>query len=199
LLRSHATTASERGVATRLVADLKAQILRGRAHAAQDAFRAGGNADDFDVASHTFGLAATAALYRRVTGVTTYDTFGTSQRDWVLGGNAWGTSFMIGVGTTYPACPQHVVANLSGSLTGHGNVLRGAVVNGPNDETLFSDGLGDFFDEGKTCPVNGKDAYAAFTGHGSRFIDDVRSWQTDEPADDFTATAALAFALQAAP
>jgi hypothetical protein len=28
-----------------------------------------------------------------------------------------------------------------------------------------------------------------------RFVDDVRSWQTVEPAIDFTAVAALAFAL----
>jgi endoglucanase len=71
-------------------------------------------------------------------------------------------------------------------------------VNGPNDRDLFSDGLGDFFDEGKTCPARGGDRYAAFSGHGSRFVDDVRSWQTVEPAIDFTATAALAFALAAA-
>jgi endoglucanase len=198
LIRAHATKASVRRVAPRLLADLRAQINRGVAHAKADEFAAGGNDDDFDVASHTFGLVATAALYERVTGSHAFDAFGTSQRDWVLGGNAWGASMMIGVGTTYPACPQHVVANLSGSLTGSGNVLRGAVVNGPNDESLFSDGLGDFFDSGKTCPVNGVDQYAAFTGHGSRFIDDVRSWQTDEPALDFTATAALAFALEAA-
>jgi endoglucanase len=199
LIREHATKPSVRRLAPRLIADLSAQLNRGVTHAKADQFRAGGNADDFDVASHTFGLVATAALYQRTTRSHRYDAFGTSQRDWVLGGNAWGASMMIGVGSTYSACPQHVVANLSGSLTGHGNVLRGAVVNGPNDESLFSDGLGDFFDEGKTCPVNGVDRYDPFTGHGSRFVDDVRSWQTVEPALDFTATAALAFALQAAP
>jgi endoglucanase len=35
----------------------------------------------------------------------------------------------------------------------------------------------------------------AFSGRGSRFVDDVRSWQTVEPAIDFDAAAALAFAL----
>jgi hypothetical protein len=35
----------------------------------------------------------------------------------------------------------------------------------------------------------------AFSSHGSRFVDDVRAWRTVEPAIDFTATAALAFAL----
>jgi endoglucanase len=197
-IRAHATDASVRRVAPLLVADLRGQLERGVRHAALDAFGAGGNKDDFDVASHTFGLVATAALYHRVTGSHAFDGYATSQRDWVLGANPWGTSLMIGVGTTYPACPQHVVANLSGSITGHGNVLRGAVVNGPNDAGLFSDGLGDFFGEGKTCPANGVDRYAAFTGHGSEYVDDVRSWQTVEPALDFTATAALAFSLEAA-
>jgi hypothetical protein len=103
--------------------------------------------DDFDAASHGFGLVATAALYKRLTGDTRYDRFGT---------------------------------------------LIGAVVNGPNDRSLYSDGLGEFFDEGRDCHRGG---YGAFTGHGSRFVDDARSWQTVEPAIDFTATAALAFAL----
>jgi endoglucanase len=89
------------------------------------------------------------------------------------------------------------VANLSGRLDGRPPSLVGAVVNGPNDRALFADGLGEFFDEGRTCPPGGGDRYAAFTGHGSRFVDDVRSWQTVEPAIDFTATAALAFALGA--
>jgi hypothetical protein len=73
---------------------------------------------------------------------------------------------------------------------GRRRTLIGAVVNGPNDRSLFSDGQ--FFDEGRDCHTGG---YGAFTGHGSRFVDDVRSWQTVEPAIDFTATAALAFAL----
>lgn len=103
---------------------------------------------------------------------------------------------MIGVGSRFPRCPQHVVANLSGGRDGRPPLLLGAVVNGPNDSGLFADGLGEFFAEGHSCPTHG-DPYAAFRGHGSAFVDDVRSWQTVEPAIDFTATAALAFALGA--
>jgi endoglucanase len=47
----------------------------------------------------------------------------------------------------------------------------------------------------RPCPANGRDAHAAFTGQGSRFVDDVRAWQTVEPAIDMTATATLALAL----
>ena len=41
------------------------------------------------------------------------------------------------------------------------------------------------------------DVLAAFTGHGSRFVDDVSARQTVEPAIDSDAAAALAFALLA--
>jgi hypothetical protein len=178
-----------------LAGDLRRQLAAGARHAAGDPFRAGANYADFDVASHTFGLVATAALYRQATGSRQYDQFASQQRNWVLGANPWGASLMIGVGSTFPNCPQHVVANLAGNLDGSPPVLRGAVVNGPNDASLFADGLGEFFDTGRTCPPAGGDPYAAFTGRGGRLIDDVRAWQTVEPAIDFTATAALAFAL----
>jgi len=42
------------------------------------------------------------------------------------------------------------------------------------------------------CPADGVDRYAEFTGHGSRYVDDVRSWQASEPADDFAAVAVYA-------
>jgi hypothetical protein len=174
-----------------LLADLRRQLARAARHAGKDPFRAAATYDDFDAAPHTFGLVAESALYRRLTGDRRFAAFATAQRDWALGANAWGASLMIGVGRDYPRCPQHVVANLNGTATRR---LVGAVVNGPNDRTLFSDGLGEFFDEGRTCP-RGRDRYKAFTGHGSRYVDDVRSWQTVEPAIDFTAAAALAFAL----
>jgi hypothetical protein len=179
---------------TELLADLRRQLDRGATRARRDPFRAGVVYDDFDAASHAFGLAATAALYRTLTGDGRYDAFGTAQRGWALGANAWGASLMIGVGSRFPRCPQHVVANLSDGRDGRRPYLLGAVVNGPNDRELFADGLGEFFEEGHTCP-RGRDRYAAYSGHGSRFVDDVRSWQTVEPAIDFTATAVLAFAL----
>ncbi len=174
-----------------LLGDLRRQLTRAAKRVRKDPFRAAATYDDFDAAPHTFGLVAEAALYRRLTGDRRFAAFATAQRDWALGANAWGASLMIGVGRDHPRCPQHVVANLNGTATRR---LVGAVVNGPNDRALFSDGLGEFFDEGRTCP-RGRDRYKAFTGHGSRYVDDVRSWQTVEPAIDFTAAAALAFAL----
>ena len=102
----------------RLLGDLRDQLAIGQRHAAKDPFRAGGNYDDFDVASHTFGLIATVKLLKLVTGTHRYDTFKTEQRNWVLGANPWGTTMVIGVGSQFPRCPQHVVANLSGGRDG---------------------------------------------------------------------------------
>ena len=178
-----------------LIADLRAQLEIGAARSREDPFGAGAIYDDFDAAPHTFGLISTARLYGDLTGDTAYASFATAQRDWALGANPWGVSLMIGVGSVFAECPQHVVANLSGSLDGTAPLLRGAVVNGPNSADLFADGLGEFFEEGKTCPAGGGDAYAAFNARGSQFVDDVRSWQTVEPAIDFTAAALLAFSL----
>jgi hypothetical protein len=179
----------------RLLADLRHQLRIGGQRAADDPFHAGAIYDDFDAVPHAFGLVVTAGLYRQLTGNHRFAGLATQQRDWALGANPWGISTMVGVGSRYPQCMQHVVANLSGSLDGSPPIVRGAVVNGPNSADLFEDGLGEFFDEGRTCPADGVNRFARFNGRGSAFVDDVRSWQTVEPAIDFTAAALLAFAM----
>ncbi|MEV0411440.1 glycoside hydrolase family 9 protein [Streptomyces sp. NPDC050448] len=180
-----------------LVADLGRQLDEGRSRAARDPFRAGAVTTDFDSVPHTFGLAATARLYHRVTGDPRYEAFATQQRNWALGANAWGSSFVIGAGTTFPHCPEHQAANLAGDLGGTGDILRGGVVNGPNEAGR----LGDLnsFTSMRPCPADQENPYAAFDGRGSAFMDHVGAWQSVESADDFTATALLAFTLAVAP
>jgi endoglucanase len=178
-------------VARLAVADLRRQIETGAARSRTDIFHAGAVYDDFDADSHTFGLITTEALYRGLTGDRSYATFATEQRDWLFGANPWGASFMVGQGDTYPTCMQHQVSNLGGAPA------LGAVVNGPNDKGQFAGGLGGLQDGMAKCPANGVDAFKPFTGHGSRYVDDVRSWQTSEPALDMTGSAILAGALNA--
>lgn len=169
-----------------LIADLRAQLEIGAARAAKDPFMAGAAYDEFDAVPHAFGLVATARLYREVSGDRTYDAFATRQRGWVFGANAWGVSFVAGVGRDSIRCPHYQISNLTG------RPATGAVVNGPNKASLFDEGLGDHLDGMTPCPADGVDRYAAFTGRGSRFVDDVRSWQASEPADDFAAIALYA-------
>ncbi|ONI84390.1 hypothetical protein ALI144C_14595 [Actinosynnema sp. ALI-1.44] len=173
-----------------LVDDLKRQLNSGVQRAASSPFRTGVEITSFDAASKSFGLAATARLYRAATGDTSFDAFGVQQRNFALGANAWGISLVIGVGSTYPKCPQHQAANLAGDLNGGKRVLYGAVINGPNGAENF-DGLGDMPDGAKSCG----NSFTAFDGKGSKFFDDVRSWPSSEPAIDFTSTALLAFGL----
>ncbi|MBB3732196.1 glycoside hydrolase family 9 protein [Nonomuraea dietziae] len=174
-----------------LAADLKAQLEIGASRAAKDPFRAGARYDQFDSVPHAFGLAATSRLYRSVTGDRSYDAFGTQQRGWAFGANPWGVSFVQGVGDNSISCPHYQIANLTG------RPATGAVVNGPNAASLFDDGLGGHFEEMAKCPADGVDRYEEFTGRGSRFVDDVRSWQASEPADDFAAIALYALTLMA--
>jgi endoglucanase len=181
------------GTRAAVVADLGRQLRGAQRAAARDPFAASGNVDDFDVDAHTFGIVASAGWYHRLTGKTTYDALAGTERGWLLGANAWGRSFMVGLGQAYPRCMQHQVANLSGSLNGKPPLVLGAVVNGPNGAGNFDDGLGGRQDGMRACSSSGP---AAFDGHGSRYVDDVRSWQTDEPALDMTATAVAAAAAQ---
>lgn len=176
-----------------LITDLKRQLETGSTRAARDPFHAGAVSTDFDSVPHTFGLAATAQLYHRITGDSRYDAFATQQRNWALGANAWGSSFVIGAGTTFPHCPEHQAANLAGSLTGRGDILTGGVVNGPNAAEKLNDL--NAFPAMRTCPAGQGNPFAPFDGHGSRYVDHVGAWQTVESADDFTATALLSFAL----
>ncbi|MFJ1755000.1 glycoside hydrolase family 9 protein [Kitasatospora sp. NPDC088134] len=201
LIRAIAAAGNPGGLAVStadLTADLKRQTKAGADHAAADMFHAGGNYTDFDVNSHSFGLLATEALYKQASGDTTYDNYATQQRNWLFGANPWGTSFMVGEGTTFPHCIQHQVANINGSTDGTGAIPVGAVVNGPNSSGIFSGGLGGYESGMKTCPAGGADPFNAFTGHSSRYVDDVRSWQTSEPAIDMTASAIIGAALQQA-
>jgi hypothetical protein len=172
-----------------LVKDVARQLLTGVRQARHDPFGAPVDVTEFDANSHSFGLVATAALYEQLTGSHRFRSFATRVRTWLLGGNPWGISAMVGIGSSYPRCMQHQVANL-----GHAPDL-GAVVNGPNGADNFEGGLGHFQDGMRHCS---RPRYAAFDGRGSRYVDDVRAWQTDEPALDMTAAAILAGSAQLA-
>jgi len=178
-----------------LVAHLQRQIGTGVAHAATDPFGAAASVDDFDVNSHSYGLIATVALYDRLTHTSDYQGFASTVRTWLLGGDPWGVSSMVGVGTRFPDCMQHQVANLEGSTDGTLPLDVGAVVNGPNGADNFDGGLGGFMGGMVRC-TSAADHLTRFDGAGSRYVDDVRAWQTDEPALDMTGAAIIAAAAQ---
>ena len=178
--------------------DLRRQLNGALNKSSRDPFAAGGFYDEFDVNSHTFGLVATAGLYHQLVGHSKFDDFATTQRNWLLGGNPWGVSAMVGVGTRFPQCMQHQIANMKGTIDGTPPLDVGAVVNGPNNASIFSGGLGGFQTGMVKCPPPPNAQFTDFDGRHSRYVDDVRSWQTDEPALDMTGAAIIAAAAQLA-
>jgi endoglucanase len=175
-----------------LLADLKKQLDGALAQAATDPFGFGFPWATWDTTSHGAGLSVLASEYDDLTGMATYADVAGRWLGNILGANAWGTSLIIGDGTTFPHCPQHQVANIAGSLDGTPPILAGGVVEGPNG-TLFRGSLTNM----RPCPPDGSDAFAAFNGGGAKYRDNVESFSTVEPAIDLSASSPLAFAWQA--
>jgi endoglucanase len=175
-----------------LLADMQKALDGALAQAATDPFGFGFPWATWDTTTHGTGLSVMASEYDELTGASTYADFSTIWLNNVLGANAWGSSFIIGDGSTFPHCPHHQVANLVGSLDGTPPVLRGAAVEGPNGTVYrgFLTGM-------RNCPPDDSDPFAQFSS-GAKFKDDIESFSTVEPAVDLTATSPLAFARQAA-
>jgi endoglucanase len=111
-----------------------------------------------------------------------------------MGDNGWGTTFAVGAGTVFPHCIQSEIANLAGSLTGHGDIQLGAVTDGPSAPGNFR-GLGTAGGM-RACSAGN---FAPFNTKTAAYEDNVVSWPSVEPADDYTANSLLAFALGADP
>jgi len=150
-----------------------------------------------DTTSHGAGLSVMASELYYLTGSGTYDTY--SQR-WlanILGANSWGSSFIVGDGSTFPNCIQHQVANLVGSLSGTSGgtpILWGAASEGPASSATSGTLPGM-----NLCPANGVDTFAIFNGNDGAYKpaqvavykDNVQSYSTTEPAIDLTSTSFL--------
>jgi endoglucanase len=176
-----------------LLADLKKQLDKALAQAATEPFGFGFPWDVWDTTSHGAGLSVMASEYDQLTGTQAY---GAGSQEWlanILGANAWGSSFIVGDGSTFPRCLQHQVANLAGHLDGTPPVLAGAAVEGPNGTATrgLVSGM-------NLCPANGVDTFAQFNGHHAEWQDNMQSFSNTEPAVDLTASSPLAFARQMA-
>ncbi len=143
----------------------------------------------WDTTSHGAGLAVMAGEYGHLTGSPTYTPYGNRWLANILGANAWGSSFIVGDGGTFPNCLQHQVANLAGALNGTSPILLGAAVEGPNSVATKGAVSGMI-----ACPANGVDVFAQFNGNGAEWKDNMQSYDNTEPAGDLTASSPLAFA-----
>jgi len=157
-----------------------------------------------DTTSHGAGLSVMASeLY----GLTTSNKYNTYAQKWlgnVLGANSWGSSFIVGDGSTFPNCIQHQVANLAGALDGTSGgtpILWGAASEGPASAATSGTLQGMIL-----CPASGVDTFKVFNGNDGTYNssetavyrDNVQSYSTTEPAIDLTSTSFLMFSWRLA-
>lgn len=181
--------------------DVRKQLLRqvddAIAQAGSDPWGFGDQWSAGDTTSHGAGLSVMASEAYALTNAPRYDLY--SQR-WlanIMGANSWGSSFIVGDGSTFPNCIQHQVANLAGALDGTSGgtpILWGAATEGPSSYATSGvvDGM-------ILCPANGVDTFKKFNGNGGTykrsqvavFRDNMQSYSTTEPAIDLTSTSFL--------
>jgi endoglucanase len=176
-----------------LLADLKNNLDHAVGLAAKDPFGFGAPWGAGDTPTHGAALAVMASQYDYLTHSRQFDAY---NRQWIaniLGENAWGSSFIVGDGATFPRCIHHQVANLLGSGSPPIPILAGAVVEGPIAKPDSGAPRG-----AKACPANGDDSFARFNGNGAVYKDNVAFYATNEPALDLTAPSFLMFSWRMA-
>ena len=178
---------------TELLSSLKQQLDEAVQRSEKDSFGLGLRYATGDLVPHVLGLVIEAGFYDDMTHTTTYAPFAQRQLDFIFGANAWGTSFIVGAGKVFPFHLQHQIANLAGSLDGTPPLVLGATVDGPARGKSSKDG--DVPDGARPTPWrDGKNPFTAFSGQKVQYTDDVGSWATVEPADDYTVPTVLIFA-----
>jgi endoglucanase len=184
---------TQQGIRNQLLKQVADAITR----AANDAWGFG-DAWNSDTTSHGAGISVMASEAHYLTGSNGYDTY---SRRWlanILGANPWGSSFIVGDGSsTFPNCIQHQVANLTGTLNGTSGgvpVLWGAASEGPSYAATAGTLPGM-----NLCPADGVDTFRIFNGNDGPYNpsqravyrDSVQSYSTTEPAIDLTSTSFL--------
>ncbi len=99
-------------------------------------------------------------------------------RDWALGRNPWGRSFVAGLGSSPPRHPHHWASRRGPA------VFAGAVVGGPTTLSILRE---------QKLPFR----RGPFDGPAGAYEDTVSNYVTSEPALDYTACTVLLFAAVA--
>jgi len=169
------------------------------------------NLSNGDLTSHGAGLSVMASELYYLTGSSTYNTSAQTWLGNIMGANSWGSSFIVGDGSTFPNCLQHQVANLAGApfaangvygTAGGTPILWGAAVEGPDSASdVASGGPYQLVTGMNKCSVevNGVDAFKNFNGNDGTYIyadsalykDYVQYYVFTEPGIDLTSTSFL--------
>jgi len=132
-------------------------------------------------ANLTVALATQCILYERMTGDRQFREFATMQRDWLLGRNPWGYTFLTEVGSVFPTDVHLQTTKLTGRS------VRGGLVDGPVYERIFRSLKG--------VSITEPDPLAEFQDSRAVYHNDFQDYSTNEPIMDGTAAAILLWAL----
>ena len=123
------------------------------------------------------GIVIQNILYKKLTGKTTFDSLATYQKDYILGRNPWGLSFIYDIGTVFPKHLHSQIAYF------HNGYLPGALTAGPAPESLLKDY--------KIKRTNFQ--YDKFNSADVKYYDDRMDYITNEPTIVGNATALFVF------
>jgi endoglucanase len=197
LVRALRAAGEQAGLAVseaQLIAGLGLKLQVASEQSQQDPFGFGFPWSEADTVSHGDGLSVMASEYDYLVGEPLYEADAGRWLANMLGANAWGSSFIVGDGSTFPDCLQHQVANIVGSLDGGSPVLDGAVVEGPSGEPSSGKLPGM-----RACPTGGGtsspkgEPFKVFNSASAKYEDNVQAFTNTEPAIDLTASSMLAF------
>ncbi len=122
------------------------------------------------------GVTLKNILYKNLTGDITYDTLALSQRDYILGKNPWGVSFISGFGNNYPRNYHHQISAIKKK------VLPGGFAAGPSKKEII---------EKFNIPYSSQDIFEQFQTEQAYYRDDYNDYITNEPTIVGNATAVL--------
>ncbi len=146
---------------------------------AQNLFNNGANST-WGTNNTLLGISLQAVLWKKITGSTKYDRLAQLQRDFVLGRNPWGVSFISGFGYNPVKHLHHQVAFLDGGK------VNGALAAGPASK--------EFITSQKIKYENG-DPYSLFQTDSFYYRDDRMDYVTNEPTIVSNATALFVFGV----
>ncbi len=128
--------------------------------------------------NHTLlGIALIDILYRKLTGDRQYDTLMAAQKDFVLGKNPWGISFIYGFGSKFTTNFHHQISYFKGKLPG-------GFAAGPVEKKIVDD---------FKIPYNGSDRLAEHQSSEFYYRDEKEDYITNEPTISSNAVAIFVY------
>lgn len=127
--------------------------------------------------THSFaGVVLTAILYERITNSFDFRPLATFNRDFILGRNAWGMSFIYNIGKKFPEKIHHQVGYFNNGY------IPGAMVSGPVPDSLM-----------KKNDFNIVPEFLKSFSSSAVYSDDFENYLTNEPTISANATALFIF------